>query len=84
MKISRRVKIKARKLFESKKIRKEIETEKRIHFKVEGETEEHFVIFDKDSKKFSCDCHYFSLKEKNCSHIEAVKIFLKKKSFSTN
>ncbi|MEM5854636.1 MAG: hypothetical protein QXG39_06970 [Candidatus Aenigmatarchaeota archaeon] len=76
MKISREVKIKARKLFEGKKIKKEIETDKRIHFRVQGDTDEHFVIFDKDRRKFSCDCPYFSLKEKSCSHIEAVKLFL--------
>ena len=80
MRISREVKLKARKIFEEKKIRKDFETEKRIHFKVQGETQEHFVIFDKTTRKFSCDCPYFSLKERSCSHIEAVKLFLSKKS----
>ncbi|MEM5879439.1 MAG: hypothetical protein QXU74_03025 [Candidatus Aenigmatarchaeota archaeon] len=80
MKISDEIKIKAKKLFEEGKIRKEIETEKRIHFKVQGETEEHSVILEKKSKNFLCDCPYFTLKEKNCSHIEAVKLFLRKKS----
>lgn len=76
MKVSREIKMKARDLVKKGKVRKEVETEKRIHFKVEGETEEHFVIFDKEKNRFSCDCPYFSLKEKYCSHIEAVKIFI--------
>jgi hypothetical protein len=78
MKISDEIKIKAKKLLEEGKVKKEIETDKRIHFKVEGETEEHSVIFDKEKNKFSCDCPYFTLKEKYCSHVEAVRLFLKK------
>lgn len=72
------IKKKARKLFREGRVKKELETEKRIHFLVKGYTENHFVIFNKSKMEFSCDCPYFSLKEKNCSHIEAVKIFLKK------
>ncbi|MEM5829797.1 MAG: hypothetical protein QW040_01435 [Candidatus Aenigmatarchaeota archaeon] len=79
MKISSEIKAKARKLFEEEKVRKEFETDKRIHFTVQGETEEHSVIFEKESKKFLCDCTYFALKEKSCSHVEAVRLFLKKK-----
>lgn len=63
-------------LFKSGKVKKEIETEKRIYFKVEGETEEHSIIFDKIKKKFTCDCSYFSLKFRECSHIYAVKLFM--------
>ncbi|MEM5869846.1 MAG: hypothetical protein QXR09_01620 [Candidatus Aenigmatarchaeota archaeon] len=80
MKISDEIKKKAKKLFEEGKVKKEIETEKRIHFKVQGETEMHSVIFEKISRNFFCDCTYFTLKEKNCSHIEAVKLFLRKES----
>ncbi|MEM5836489.1 MAG: hypothetical protein QW451_01080 [Candidatus Aenigmatarchaeota archaeon] len=68
---------KARKLLRENRVKKEIESEKRIHFKVKGETEDHFVIFDKLKGKFSCDCPYFTLKEKECSHIKAAKILLK-------
>lgn len=68
---------KARKLLSEGGVKKEIENEKRIHFKVKGKTEDHFVIFNKAKKEFSCDCSFFTLKEKNCSHIEAVKILLK-------
>lgn len=80
MKISDEIKIKAKKLIERKKVREEIETDKRMHFKVKGETEEHSVIFDKEKNEFSCDCPYFTLKEKYCSHIEAARILLRKKS----
>jgi hypothetical protein len=79
MKISDEIKIKSKKLFESGKVKEEFETNKRIHFRVQGETEEHSVIFDKKENKFSCDCTYFTLKGKYCSHIEAVKLLLKKK-----
>jgi uncharacterized Zn finger protein len=78
MEISDDVKFKAKKLFEEGKVNKEIETDKRIHFKVQGGTEEHSVIFNKVEDSFSCDCPYFTLKEKCCSHIEAVRLFLKK------
>jgi predicted nucleic acid-binding Zn finger protein len=78
MKISDEIKIKAKKLLKEGKVKEEFETDKRIHFKVQGETEEHSVIFDKEKNEFSCDCTYFALKEKYCSHVEAVKLFLKK------
>lgn len=79
MKISDEIKIKAKKLLKEGKVKEEFETDKRIHFKVQGETEEHSVIFDKEKNEFSCDCTYFTLKKKYCSHIEAVKLLLKKK-----
>ncbi|MEM7819132.1 MAG: hypothetical protein QW403_03270 [Candidatus Aenigmatarchaeota archaeon] len=75
--ISREVRKKGYLLFRKSKVKKELETEKRIHFKVEGETEIHSVIFDKIKKKFFCDCSYFSLHEKKCSHIIACELFLK-------
>lgn len=64
-------------LFKSGRVKLDFETEKRIYFTVKGETETHSVIFDKTTKKFSCDCKWFSLKENECSHIFAVKLFLK-------
>jgi len=78
MKISKEVEDKAKNLIKGGRVKKETETEKRIHFKVQGETETHSVIFDKEKGKLSCDCKYFTLKEGYCSHIEAVRIFLKK------
>ena len=65
-------------LFKSGRVKKDFETEKRIYFTVKGETETHSVIFDKIQKKFFCDCKWFSLKENECSHIYAAKLFLKK------
>ncbi|MEM5791143.1 MAG: hypothetical protein QXP77_03820, partial [Candidatus Aenigmatarchaeota archaeon] len=69
---------KAYSLFRQKRVRIEFETDKRIHFKVRGETDEHSVIFDKEKKEFTCDCKFFSLKQKSCSHILACRIFLEK------
>ena len=77
MEISEEVKAKAENLVKEGKVKKEVETDKRIHFKVQGETEVHSVIFDKEKKEFSCDCPYSTLREGYCSHIEAVKILLK-------
>ena len=79
MRISDEIRVKSKKLLESGKVKEEFETNKRIHFRVQGETEEHSVIFDKEGNKFLCDCTYFTLKGKYCSHIEAVKLLLKRK-----
>jgi hypothetical protein len=62
-------------LFKEGKVRKDIETSKRIYFVVSSD-EEHSVIFDKVKKSYTCDCEYFSLKFKDCSHIYAVKLFM--------
>jgi hypothetical protein len=75
--ISKEVRKKGYFLFRKNKVKKELETEKRIHFKVEGETNIHSVIFDKTRKKFFCDCPFFTLHEKKCSHIVACELFLK-------
>ncbi len=65
---------KAVELLKEKKIEKDVETDKRIHFTVVGETEIHSVIFDKGKKRFSCDCRFFALQEKECSHIIACRL----------
>jgi len=75
--ISKEVRKKGYFLFRKNKVKKELETEKRIHFKVEGETNIHSVIFDKTRKKFFCDCPFFTLHERKCSHIVACELFLK-------
>ncbi len=62
-------------LFKEGKVKKDIETDKRIYFIVSSE-KEHSVIFDKVKKSYTCDCEYFSLKLKDCSHIYAVKLFM--------
>ncbi len=73
----RNVEIKARKLLKEGKVRKDFENEKRIYFTVYSR-EAHSVIYEKEKKKFLCDCKYFSVKGKECSHIIACKLFLKK------
>jgi hypothetical protein len=72
--ISEDIKKKAQSLFEEGKVKVEFETDKRIHFKVFGRTEEHSVIFDKEKNEWSCDCKYSTLKQKECSHILACKL----------
>lgn len=72
--ISNEVKMKGEVLFRDGKIKKELETDKRIHFKVEGKTEIHSVIFDKEKDSWFCDCRWGSLKGGTCSHIFAAKL----------
>lgn len=66
---------KAKKLVKEGRVKKEVETRKRIHFLVDGTDERHSVIFDKKTQKFSCDCKWSSLKDKECSHMIACKLF---------
>jgi len=61
-------------LFKDGKVKRKVETDKRIHFEVKGETDIHSVIFDKKSKEFRCDCKYSSLEKGVCSHIVASKL----------
>lgn len=75
---STEIKIKGRKLFSEGKARKEVDTQKRAHFRVIGETEEHSIILDKQTGKYSCDCKFFTLRQKECSHIFACRIFQEK------
>ena len=78
MEISKEITEKGVKLLNDGKVKKDLETGKRIHFKVKGETEIHSVIFDKVKNEFECDCRYWSLRQKTCSHIIACELFLKK------
>lgn len=73
--LSWRTKRKGYWLFKEGKVKKDVETDKRIYFLVYGD-KEHSVIFDKKKGNFTCDCEYFSLKLTECSHIYAVKLFL--------
>jgi len=75
--ISEEIKNKARSIFKEGKVKRKLETDKRIHFEVQGETENHSVIYDKEKDEWNCDCKYFSLKEKECSHILASKLKLR-------
>ena len=65
---------KAEKLVKEGKVLKEMNTDKRTHYKVIGDTEEHSVIFDKSKNNWSCDCKYSALQDRECSHIIACKI----------
>jgi len=67
---------KARKLFREGRVRLDFESEKRIYFTVYSR-EVHSVIFDKEKNEFKCDCKYFSVKQRECSHIKACKLLLK-------
>jgi hypothetical protein len=67
---------KARKLFREGRARLDFESEKRIYFTVYSR-EVHSVIFDKEKNEFKCDCKYFSVKQRECSHIKACKLLLK-------
>jgi hypothetical protein len=67
---------KARKLFREGRVRLDFESEKRIYFTVYSR-DVHSVIFDKEKNDFKCDCKYFSVKQKECSHIKACKLLLK-------
>ncbi len=70
---------KGRQLFEGGRVTKEIDTEKRAHYKVIGETEVHSVIFDKENGEWQCDCKWSTLQKKECSHIFAAKLLEEKK-----
>lgn len=73
-KLSTQIKQKAQILLERGKVLKDIDTEKRIYFIVEGESEKHSVIFEKEKKEFKCDCKFNSLHRRKCSHIIACML----------
>jgi hypothetical protein len=77
-KISKEIRKKGYQIFNESKIEKDFETGKRIHFLVEGESEKHSVIFDKEKNEFICDCKFSTLKEKECSHIHAARLLKEK------
>lgn len=79
VKISKKTEMKGYWLFKQGKVKKDLETVKRVHFVVKSKDRDHFVIFDKKMKKFSCDCEFFSLHQKTCSHILASQMLLNKK-----
>ena len=78
MKVSIKTKRKGYWLFKEGKVKKELETDKRIHFSVKSKDRIHSVIFDKVKNEFSCDCEYYSLHLKPCSHIIAAQFYLEK------
>jgi len=70
-KVSNEIIWKGRILLEKGKVTKDIDTEKRTYFTVEGESEKHSVIFEKGKKEFKCDCKFSSLHHRKCSHVIA-------------
>ena len=76
---SAEVKRKGARMFAEGKVRKEMEAERRSYFNVQGETEQHSVVFDKTRDGWSCDCKFSSLKNRECSHIYACKLAGKNK-----
>lgn len=62
-------------LFKENKVKVELETDKRIHFTVKSDSDNHSVIFDKKKDEWICDCNYWSLKFQSCSHIRASQLF---------
>jgi len=69
---------KARILLREGKVKKDMETAKRIHFRVLGRSGEHSVIYDKEKRKWLCDCTYMSLHGEYCSHVLACQMYLEK------
>jgi hypothetical protein len=82
MRISELVKRKGENLVRDGKVVKEFESSQRIYFTVFSKSQ-HSVIFDKEREEWSCDCQFFSLKQKECSHILACKLFLNINSKNT-
>lgn len=64
-------------LFRNNKVVKDVETEKRIHFTILNENENHQIMYDKIKDSWSCDCRFFALKLSDCSHIIACKLFVR-------
>ncbi len=73
-KLSKEIIEKGKLLLKSGKVTKDIDTNKRTYFSVEGESEKHSVIFEKRKKEFKCDCKFNSLHHKRCSHIFACML----------
>jgi hypothetical protein len=75
--VSKEIREKGLKLIGEGRVKKDLDTEKRVYFTVRGETEKHSVIFDKTRNEWSCDCKFSSMKNRECSHIYACKLFKK-------
>jgi len=68
------VKRKGARLFSDGRVKKEMDTDRRAYFEVQGETERHSVVFYKQRGEWSCDCKFSSMKNRECSHIYACKL----------
>lgn len=54
-------------------IEKEMETQSTIYFKAPGTEETHEVMYNKRTKKWSCDCRHYVMRATQCSHIIAAQ-----------
>lgn len=72
--ISKEIREKGMRLFREGRVRKDMDSDRRTYFIVQGETEKHSVIHDKATGKWSCDCKYSSMKGRECSHVYACKV----------
>ncbi len=79
-KISKNIKKKGDRLLKTGNIKKDMDSANRLYFTVEGDTESHSVIFDKMKGKWSCDCKYSSMQNRQCSHIYACRLKMKEKN----
>ncbi len=66
--------------FKEGKILRETDTDKRTHFSINGDNDKYSVIYDKIKKQWSCDCQFFSLKLKKCSHVIACEYLQKEEN----
>lgn len=73
-KLSNEIIRKGKLLVEFGKVKKDIDTEKRTYYTVEGKSERHSIIFEKEKKEWKCDCKFNSLHHKRCSHIFACML----------
>ena len=49
----------------------------RLHFTVLT-NKKHYVFYDRMKNRWHCDCNYYTVQGKLCSHIIASKFYLKK------
>lgn len=77
MAASEEVRKKGLEIFGEGRVKKVLITPKRVHFSVTGDTEEHSVIFDREKNIWMCDCKYYALRGKACSHTTAAQLMLK-------
>ena len=49
---------------------------KRIYFKVHDNyyNKVQDVVYDKEKEEYRCTCYYWSIKQRECSHIRTVKL----------
>ena len=77
MAASEEVRKKGLQIYADGRVKKTLDTHKRTHFSVTGDTEEHSVIFDKEKNIWMCDCKYYALRGKACSHTTAAQLMMK-------